>query len=102
VIDAKAWLGSRTPPPPAELAGRIARVAEGREFADAESMSRFLVSEATAVLATLGNERSSANDLLLADALITYAMELVAGDPESVAAHAMRVISAVADSGGKP
>jgi hypothetical protein len=101
VIDAGAWLASRTPAPPRELATRFASIADGRQCRDEADLARFLVDEATAILASLGNDRSAATDLLVADALITYAMEAASANPEEVAARAMQVISAVPRRGMK-
>ena len=101
MIDAGVWLASRTPAPPRELAERFASIADGRQCRDETELAQFLVDEATAILASLGNDRSAATDLLVADALITYAMEAASANPEEVAARAMQAISSTAGRGRK-
>jgi hypothetical protein len=100
VIDVGAWLASREPAPPAQLAERFARIGDGRRCADPRELARFLVGEATGILRGLGSGRSAAEDLLVADSLITYAMEASADDIEEVASEAMLAIATVGHGGG--
>ena len=104
MIDAAEWLSSRIPAPPPELAERFARIADGRTCSDEVELSRFFVSEAAALLKNLSGDRSGALDLLVADSLITYAMEAAAENGRSVdaaATDAIQVIAATASRGGK-
>lgn len=100
MIDVGAWLASREPAPPAELAERFARIGEGCRCTDSRELARLLVAEATGILARLDSGRSAATDLLVADSLITYAMEASAGDIEESAGEAMQAIAAVGHGGG--
>lgn len=69
---------------------------------DSPELSRLLVSEAESLLATMCDDRSGAIDLLVADALITYALEAATDDcahVEAAAASAIQQIAAVASRG---
>jgi hypothetical protein len=90
------WLASRTPPPPELLRARIVGAlgsARGRELAETE---RVCLDAAERVLAGLfgdgGGARRHAADLLAADALVTYALEFAADDPERFADRATHAI----------
>jgi hypothetical protein len=81
------WLSRRTPPPPEELASAI-RAALTTEIDDSKDPNPTQLLEAAQVLLekVLKDEcaqRESALDLLTADALVTYALEIAS---ESVAA----------------
>lgn len=104
MIDVAEWLAARTPAPPPELIERIAAIAGNRSCSDATELAGFLVTEAESLLENLRDDRSGAFDLLVADALITYAMEAAATDHDrfdETAARAMGVISAVAHRSGQ-
>jgi hypothetical protein len=73
------WLATRVPAPPAALAAIIVNSVENVEC-DRRSLPDHLVDAAVRILNRLGNGRESANDLLAADALITYAIEASAED----------------------
>ncbi len=69
-----------------------------------EDLPVFLFERANALMAKLGGGRESANDLLAADALITYGLEAASennGNINEIARYAMTSISAVADRHGK-
>ena len=89
------WLASRTPRPPRELADRLASIAGDEACMHAE-IAAALIAKATTILSRLGDDRSSAADLLAADALVTYAMEAAAdgGDVDEIARSAMLAIGA--------
>ena len=78
------WLATRVPPPPEALATVIASKVDQIEC-DRGSLPDHLVDAAVRILKKLGDGRESANDLLAADALITYAIEAAAerGDLET-------------------
>jgi len=91
-VTIRDWLTSRTPPPPAQLRARIDDALgdrAGRPMADAlaehlaaaEVMLRDLLARPTA-------GRESALDLLVVDALVTYAFEAAAANPELLAGRA--------------
>ena len=105
MIDVAVWLATRTPAPPPELNERIAAIAGNRTCSDATELADFLVAEAESLLERLRDDRSGAFDLLVADALITYAMEAAATDHDrfdETVSRAMPVISAVAHRGWQP
>ena len=105
MIDVAGWLATRTPAPPPELSERFAGIAGNRSCSDATELADLLVAEAESLLENLPDDRSGAFDLLVADALITYAMEATAADHERFdesALRAMRVISTVAHGGAQP
>lgn len=104
------WLETRTPLPPAALARRVrgsltavlddevreegART-HGAMLAAAQSLLRIVLRDESA-------NRDCAHDLLAADALVTYAFELAAEDPDAVgslANSAMRSLGALAAEG---
>jgi hypothetical protein len=91
-VTIRDWLDERTPPAPALLSARILNAlgervsqpssdAPAQHLAGAESLLRDLLSRPTA-------GRESAVDLLVVDALVTYAFEAAASQPELVAARA--------------
>jgi hypothetical protein len=112
--DARAWAASREPAPPPALAGAVAR-ALGDALGDvpnADGVTGACLLAAERVLArVLADDASSAAggareaardtglDLLAADALVTYAFEAAADEPErlgDVARDAMARLSRVA------
>jgi hypothetical protein len=96
------WIGARVPAPPAALSQRLAEIVRDDTCDGSESLPDSLISRAEELLAQIGNDRSSATDLLAADALITYAMEAAAEyslDVDSVAERAAVRLSAVLSRG---
>ena len=94
------WLAARRPAPPPPLARRLREVLGG-----VEPDARGCIEAAEGLLTRLLDEdcaaRGAALDLLVADALITYAFEIAADDPtslERVADAAMTRIAALADA----
>ncbi len=86
------WLDAREPRPPVALDGRV-RVAIGADLArDVADVAPVCVAAAERTLATLLEttmmQREHAFELLAADALLTYAFESAADDPEHLAAFA--------------
>jgi hypothetical protein len=80
------WLGRRQPPPPFDLERRLVRAVE-RTQSTGLTAAEVLADAGLELLASAaraGAERTAANDLLTADALLTYAIE--AATEESVAA----------------
>jgi hypothetical protein len=74
---ALAWLSRRQPPPPFDLERRLIRAVE-RTHSGAERTPDLLADaglESLASAARAGSDRTAANDLLTADALLTYAIE---------------------------
>jgi hypothetical protein len=96
------WLASRAPLPPAALAKRIAD-AVGDVTCSRAALPAALVDHALGLLRSIGSTRDSADDLLAADALITYAMEAAAKscrDLDSIAADAALRISSIESPDG--
>ncbi|HEX6575198.1 MAG TPA: hypothetical protein VF042_09505 [Gemmatimonadaceae bacterium] len=95
------WLALREPPPPPELAAHIAHFAGDTEC-DRAQIPTSLVRVAAKILASLGDGRESANDLLAADALVTYAVEAAAeqcADLDTFSAESAALLSRI---GGQP
>lgn len=93
------WLASRTPRPPEELSAKLKEIVGDGECG-AHELSLVLITKAKAALSSVGNDRSAAVDLLVADALITYAMEAAADldSVDSAARYAMNEIASVVNS----
>ena len=115
-----AWLRSRTPVPPPELAARIesmiatleselgsdsncaqhASDSKGIGEPQFESDPNSLIDAATTAMATLLHDgcltRESALDLLAIDALVTYAFEAAADDPDCIEARAEGALASIA------
>ncbi len=101
------WVAAHAEQPPAALRARLDSILVRREdpaFA-AEAVSDALVREGHTLLATIlgtgSTQRDAALDLLTADALLTYAFEAAADDPETLdarASAAMRAMSALVKS----
>lgn len=88
MTDVSRWLGTREPRPPGDLAEACAAV--DRAAPAPENMA-FVLREAAAerlssALARPGRVRESAFDLLVADALVTYACEAALEDADVEAA----------------
>lgn len=86
------WLREREPTPPVRLARRIDDALGGRRNADATDASALCIDAADCLLRELLARdragRESALDLLAVDALVTYALEAAAGDPDTFASRA--------------
>jgi hypothetical protein len=92
------WLASRVPAPPHGLAIIITSQVGDVECERAK-LPATLVEHGLRLLQSIGSTRDSADDLLAADALITYAMEAAIEncvDFESFAAQAAREIASKA------
>lgn len=102
------WLDSRTPAAPPALAARI-RSAVGDDLAlDAREAPRILLALARdrldAFLMVESASRVGAGDLLLVDALVTYAFEAASDAPDSLdalALDAMESLGARAPAGSR-
>ena len=95
------WLTLRTPPPPAELAEAIRAALKARNITGAAPTPTALLETAQSllekVLQTDCAERESALDLLTADALVTYALEMANEmGREDYSAKAMQAVAGVA------
>lgn len=101
-VGVREWLHRRVPPPPPALAMSLASVVGDARCSKAD-IPALLIAKAEALVAKLGDGRDSANDLLAADALITYALEATAehaGAIETTARLAMMSIARTADAAG--
>lgn len=87
------WLREREPAPPERLARRIDEALGSRREADAADAPALCVDAAERLLRELlsrdSTGRESALDLLAVDALVTYAMEAAAGDPDAFASRTL-------------
>ena len=87
---AASWLLACEPAPPASLAARVAVHLGEAPFADASAAAARCVDAAERVVAQLveanDTARTSALDLLAADALATYAFELASEQPAQLPA----------------
>ena len=85
------WLRDRAPAPPARLARRIDEALGRRREADATDAASLCVDAADHLLRALlqhdSTRRECALDLLSVDALVTYAMEAAAEDPDTFASR---------------
>jgi hypothetical protein len=92
--------GSNTPPPPAVLTERIEALAGPNpgpeQYMDAAEalLEELLRGECTS--------RASAIDLLVVDALVTYAFEVASSDPARVTALAADAMRRIASRAGPP
>ena len=104
MIHVGEWLASRTPAPPKELANRLSTLLGGETCADSTAMAELMLERAAALLGNLRDDRSGAFDLLVADALITYAMEAAADDHDRFDELSARGAAMIAGAsrGGQP
>lgn len=94
------WLSARTPTPPAPLAARLREVLGARLDDRASSAHEAVLSTAERLLSELlaldCAMRDRALDLLAVDALVTYAFEAAAEDPDSLAQRATTAMASIA------
>ena len=103
-LSAEAWIAAHAEQAPDALRARLdATLLRARGAPDpAVATSLFVAGREllTSVLRAGATQREAALDLLTADALVTYAFEGAADDPDSIdarAASAMRSLAAVVD-----
>jgi hypothetical protein len=104
------WLATREPRPPEALATRLRELLVNQLDAPAAEVHERCLDAAEQLLREIvgrdGATRDDAFDLLAADALVTYAFEAAADDPEAIgvrADDAMRHLSSLgAPSEGSP
>lgn len=98
MTDLGSWFDARRPPPPSDLRGHLAA---GGGLGDGDVVGS-LTNEAVCGLnrarAATGRVRQSALDLLVADALFTYACEAALELPDPDAAL-RRIVRMAADAG---
>jgi hypothetical protein len=102
-VRVRDWLALRVPVPPSALAERIAD-SIGDVQCERATLPAMLVDRAVQLLRSIGSTRDSADDLLAADALITYAIEAAienCADLEFFAALAAKEIAANATAQSK-
>lgn len=102
---AGAWVAAHAEQPPAALRSRLDAILGADGSAARAPVAPALLEAGEALLATIlragSTQRDAALDLLTADALVTYAFEAAADEPETLdarAAAAMRAIAAVVDA----
>jgi hypothetical protein len=95
-----AWLAKHTPTPPPVLAARVEALVGPRVGMSGTPSPEAYLDAAEELLATLISDgcvsRRSALDLLVADALVTYAFEVAADEPARVAERAERAMARIA------
>ena len=101
-MNLRDWLAHREPSPPRVLRERVEALAlavPGREGDPAGT----LLDAAEAALAGLGrrsaDDRATAVDLLAVDALVTYALELTAENPDDIPRLSERAMSRLSRAG---
>jgi hypothetical protein len=86
------WLATRSPAPPPQLLHRVRAALGGAIADDASLVSDRCIDVAERIVAQLLHDgrtgRDSAEDLLTADALVTYAFEAASDDPTRLAERA--------------
>jgi hypothetical protein len=91
-VTATEWLASRIPAPPERLRERMLDAVLATSAAEAKVSAEVFADAGKFLLDELNqrgcNERSSAVDLLAADALFTYAIEISATSPEAISSAA--------------
>jgi hypothetical protein len=95
------WLRAREPRPPAALTARLEEVVGSDMQRDASAGCEVLLAASERLLAQLLNvgatSRVSALDLLVADALVTYAFEAASTDAASIPRHASHAMQRIAE-----
>ena len=94
------WLATRVPAPPAALATIISKGLDELQC-DRRTLPDHLIDAAVRILNQLGNGRESANDLLVADALITYAIEAAAEEGGDLEKASIKIAERIALAGVK-
>ena len=93
-----AWLRERSPEPPGQLLARIDAMLAAH-VADVEHGDALIAVAESAMTELLRDgclTRESALDLLAVDALVTYAFEAAADDPDTLDARTTRALSRIA------
>lgn len=87
-ISVAEWLQTRTPPAPENLLARMNAEIEKLGTSDADVSPKALADAGASILKSLdeqgSTDRSSALDLLAADALFTYAFEAASNSTEEI------------------
>lgn len=96
----EAWLQSRVPAPPPVLATSIRSAVAALASRDGADTTDVLLAAGEAVLSQLlsaeQTTRDGALELLAADALVTYAFEAAAAEPDRIRQRATLVMTALA------
>lgn len=93
-----AWLRERSPEPPGQLLARIDAMlaAHAAEAQRPDGLIAVAESAMTELLRDGCLTRASALDLLAVDALVTYAFEAAADEPDTLEARTTRALSRIA------
>ena len=99
------WVAAHAEQPPAALRARLDAILNTAASAPDVPVAPALLDAGQALLSTIlhsgSTQRDAALDLLTADALVTYAFEAAADEPDSLdarAAAAMQAIAALVDA----
>lgn len=98
MTDLRRWLDARRPAPPPDLRDRLASVVQSTDSDVVDSLAAEAVAALDGARAATGRIRQSALDLLMSDALFTYACEAALELPDPDAAL-RRLVHMPADSG---
>ncbi len=95
------WVAAHMEQPPAALRARLDASLNADGVSREAAVSPALLDAVHALLATIlgsgSTQRDAALDLLTADALVTYAFEAAADDPDAIDARAAAAMRAIAD-----
>jgi hypothetical protein len=97
------WIRGQSPAPPAQLLARVTAMTAGAVIETTPAAALISAGEAGMAAVLRGGclTRDSALDLLAVDALVTYAFEAAADEPEALEAlstNALRRIAALAEA----
>jgi hypothetical protein len=94
------WLASRTPAPPPDLLDRLTECVGPAAGASADSLPEHAIDTAERMLRQLlaagDTGRATALDLLVVDALVTYAFEAASDHPETLVPRAQLAMQRLA------
>lgn len=98
------WLDTRDPAPPPAIAGRIRELVKRGASSPDELADAYLRAGERLLGDVLHRDcgaRESALDLLVADALVTYAFEMASADPRGLEARAAGAMARIAALAGE-
>ena len=102
-MNAAEWMARRSPALPESLARRTREMLAGTEHLPVpEALLAAAERHLSAMLAAGETSRAAAADLLAVDALVTYAFEAAASEPERLAGRAARAEASLSRLAGVP
>lgn len=107
-VSHRAWVESATPQAPAALTTRVTEVLVANPAWDALPLAEALTKAGEALLAGVmakgeqeSRDRTTALDLLAADACVTWAFEAASDEPAELPARAREVTARILESGSR-